>query len=102
MIKNLIYKGFKVNVVGDKLDFPKVKNHGFLSNKKIINLQAKAKFSIFSSENIYTIFTLECITNNVLILIDKSNNYKLDFFKKSFIKINFNNLKELNKLKLIS
>ena len=102
LIRNLIYKGFKVNVVGDRLDFPKVKNHGFLSNKKIINLQAKAKYSIFSSENIYTIFTLECITNNVLILIDKSNNYKLDFFKKSFIKINFNNLKELSKLKLIS
>jgi hypothetical protein len=99
LINNLINKGFTINVVGDKLKLPNIKNYGFVSNDKITQLQAKTKFSVFSSENVYTIFTLECITNNILVLVDKTKNYKLNFFKKSFIKINFNNSKELNKLK---
>ncbi len=98
LIKNLVKLGFSVNVVGNKLNITNIINHGFLNKKKLIKLQKRARYTIFSEENLYSIFTLECIKNNVLILIDKSNNSKLTFFKKRFVKIDYQNLKELRKL----
>ena len=99
LIKNLINEGFKINVVGDKLKTEGIINHGFISNKKLLKLQKKAKFTIYSKENIYSIFILECISNNVIVLIEKSKKHKLTFFKNSFLPINFKNEKELNKIK---
>jgi len=98
-IKKLSSKGFSVYIVGDKLDIPKVINHGKISNLKVSKLQSKAKFTIFSHENIYSLFTLECITNNVNVLIDKTYNDKINYFKKNFIRIDFNSFKEFNRLK---
>ena len=98
LVNNLIKEGFNINIVGDKLDIPNVKNHGFLKSNKIKKLQLRSKFTIYSEENLYSIFTLECITNNVLVIINKTNKYKLTFFKKRFIKIDYQNLKELRKL----
>ena len=98
LIYNLIKEGFVINIIGDKLNMPNIKNHGFLSNKKLNKLQSRAKFTIFSQENLYSIFTLECISNNVLVLINKTNEYRLTLFKKRFIKLDFQNLKELRKL----
>ncbi len=99
LIDNLILNGYKVNIVGDYLKIPKVKNHGFLKNKKLLKLQKKAKFTIFSRENLYSIFILECIVNNVIVVIEKSSKNKLTFFKDKFVKINFKDSKELHKLK---
>ena len=98
LIKKLIAEGFKINIVGDKLKVPSIKNHGFISNKALDKLQQKSKFTVFSEENLYSFFTLECISNNVLILINKNYRYKIKFFKKNFIKIDFDKSKELHKL----
>ena len=98
LIYKLIEEGFNVNIVGDKLDIPGIKNYGSLNNDKLKKLQRRAKFTIFSGENLYSIFVLECISNNVLVLVNKDYKYKLTFFKKRFIKLDFNNLKELRKL----
>ena len=100
-IQNLVEAGFKVNVIGDKLNISKVKNYGFVNNKKSIKLQQKSKYTIFSEENLYSLFTLECISNNVIVLINKSYNHKIIFFKNRFIKVDFDNPKELHKLKKI-
>ena len=100
-IRNLIIKGFDIYVVGDKIKIPKIINKGFLKNKDLQKLQQKAKFTISSNENLYTLFTLECISNNVIVVLDKSKNFKIPFFRERFIKINFNNSKELHKLKKI-
>ena len=61
-------------------------------------LQKRTKFTIFSEENLYSIFTLECISNDVLVLVNKKSKYKFPFFKKRFKKIDFQNLKQLRKL----
>ena len=98
LIDNLIKEGFKINIIGDRLNIPNIKNHGYLKNNKLKKLQERTKFTVFSQENLYSIFTLECISNNVLVLINKTNKYKLTFFKKRFIRIDFQNLKELKKL----
>ena len=100
-IHNLIAAKFKIIIIGDKLEYKEVINYGNISNYYITKLQAKAKYTIASTENIYSLFTLECITHNIKIIINKSNKSKIRFFKSSFLKINFKNTKELNKIKII-
>ena len=46
-----------------------MKNHGFQNNKIINKLQASSKFTINSEESVYT-FTLECLSNNMRVLIN--------------------------------
>ena len=100
-IRNLIAAKFKIIIIGDKLKYKKVSNYGNISNYNLTKLQAKAKYTIASAENIYSLFTLECITHNMKIIIDKKNKSKIRFYKSSFLKINFENTKELNKIKFI-
>ena len=88
LIKKLVYLNYKVHVVGDTLNYNKIFNHGYLDNKKVQKLQAKTKYSIVSNENIYSLFILECISNNVKIFIDKKFFSKISFFKKKFIILN--------------
>ncbi len=101
LINNLLLLKFKVHIVGDKLNLRSVTNYNFINNKKLGNLQSRARFTVISNENLYSLFTLESIAQNVKVLINKSVRTRIVYFKKSFLKINFNNLKELNKLKKI-
>lgn len=98
-IKKLISLNFSVYVVGDRLQINGVKNKGYINKIEINMMQKKSKFTISSNENLYSLFTLECIQNKVIILLDKDYNYDIKFFKKNFIKINYNNLTEIGKLK---
>ena len=58
----------------------------------------KTKYSIISSENIFSFYTMECINSNVLIIYKKKPSLKIKFLKKYFIEINEINFK--NKLLL--
>ena len=84
-IKNLVKLGFRVLVVGDKLNLKGVKNLGYVSRKRLSNLQSKSKYTFCSYENIYSLFVLECISNHVKIIINKKNLKKIKYFKKNFI-----------------
>lgn len=95
-IKNLIKLNFKIQIVGDHLKNPHVKNHGYINNKKINKLLSKSFFSLISNENPYSLFTMECLNNNVLILADNNQKTKIKYYKKNFIFLNFNN-KYVNK-----
>lgn len=100
LIKKLLKKKYNVQIVGDKLSLLGLKNHGFISNSKILKLQAISKYTLVSGENLYSFFTLEAISNNMKILIDKKEKIKINNFKKSFIKIDYyneNNFKILRK-----
>ena len=94
-IYNLIQLDYKIHIVGDLLDINKVKNHGIIDNKKVNALQKKSKFSIAYGDNIYSIFILECLSNNMKILIDKKYYKKISFLKKDFISCNFKKIKNL-------
>ena len=98
MIHSLTILGFKINIVGDKLNIHNVINYGHINNNELSKLQARAKYTIASNENIYSLFTLECIAQNVKILVNKSDKLKIKFYKDSFLKINFKNIVEFNKV----
>jgi hypothetical protein len=90
LVKKIISSGFSVNVVGDKLNLKGLKNFGKLSNEKINEYLSRTKFSISSGENILSFFTLECINNNVKILIDKNQKIEIKKLKKNFVKVDYN------------
>jgi len=98
LIHSLTINGFKINIVGDKLNIYNIINHGHINNNELSKLQARTKYTIASNENIYSLFTLECITQNVKILVNKSDKLKIKFYKDSFLKINFKNIHEFNKV----
>ena len=84
-IKNLINLKFKVHIFGEKMKYKSAINHGYIKNKKIQNLLERTKFSFTSDENIYSLFTIECINNNVRLITDKTNKNKIKYFKRNFI-----------------
>ena len=88
-----------MRVIGDNLDLPKIKNYGYLSNLKVKSLLKKTYFTLPSEENIYSIFVLECIENNVNILVSKKIYKKIKYFKNSFFQIDLNNILKIKKYK---
>jgi hypothetical protein len=88
VVKNLIQLNFKIHVVGDYYKNVHVKNHGYLNNKEINNLLSRTHFSLISNENLYTMFTIECLNNNVKIIADISQKNKIKYFKKEFLFLN--------------
>lgn len=99
LIKRLIDLNFKICVIGDKLNIPLVKNYGIVSNKKVSKLQSISKYTIASNENPYSLFIIECLSNNMKILIDKKKKNKFKLFKCRIIEISLNNVKNLKKIK---
>jgi hypothetical protein len=72
-LKKISRKKIKIYIVGDKLYMPNLKNLGYISNKKLINLLERSKFTLSSNENILSLFNIECINNNVKIFVEKKN-----------------------------
>jgi len=84
-IKDLNKSGFKILVVGDKLNLKGIKNLGYVNKKRLSKLQSKSKYTLCSYENIYSLFILECISNHVKIIINEKNFKRIKYFKKNFI-----------------
>ena len=97
-LKKLILKKLPIVIIGDKLNLKGLKNCGYISHKKVTNLLHKTRYSSVSNENIFSFFTIDCINNNVKLLIDKKSYSLIKNHKKYFINYDFkkNNLKKLN------
>jgi hypothetical protein len=98
-IRKIAASGIKISVIGDKLNIKNIKNHGYLKNTEVQKLQSLSKFTIVSGENIYSIFTVECLLNDVKILIDKKYYNQTSFLKKQFTIIDFDNINTFLNLK---
>ena len=77
----------------------KVCNLGKISNKKVNKLLSKTHYTISSGENAFSIFTLECINNNVKILTNSKTIFRYPKLKNNFIYVNYNSENFKNKLK---
>jgi hypothetical protein len=99
-IKKLILLNFKIHIIGDYFNNRSVINHGYINHKKVDYLLSKTFYSITSDENIYSLFAIECINNNVKILTNKYNKNNIKFFKNNFILVDFNKYILLKNLKI--
>ena len=86
----------KIVIVGDHLNIYGIKNMGHVSKKKMNHLQSRSKYTVYSGENILSLFILECISNHVKIFISKEYLKTIINFKKFFI--NMDDQKVIKKL----
>ena len=100
LVKKLIRLKYKVHIVGDKLNFPNIKNYGFISSNKLSNLQSLAKYTIMSHENPYSFFILECLSNDVKIIVKQDMKRKIILPKKNLIKLDYDSFNSIKKLRL--
>jgi hypothetical protein len=70
-IKNTLNKNYKIVVVGDPINSKNVHNTGYINREKLKKLLANTKYTFGSTENLYTLFLLDAISNNVFIFYDK-------------------------------
>ncbi len=88
VIEKFLKLGFKVEIIGDKINLKYVKNYGYISHKKVLKLLKRVSYSIISNENIYSLFTIDCINNGVKLLIENKKYNSIKFYKEYFIKYN--------------
>jgi hypothetical protein len=86
-LKEICKKQLKIYIVGDKLKMLNLKNLGYISNKKLIKLLEKTKYTLSSNENVLSIFNMESINNNVKIFADNKIIPTNIFLKKKFISL---------------
>jgi len=98
LIKNLLLLNYKIHIVGDHLNYSGVINHGYINNKKLNKLLEVTSFSIATNENFYSIFTMECLNNNVKVIVPKSEKKEIKCFKKYFIFLDYNKLYSIKNL----
>ena len=96
LIKKLLLLNLTISVIGDRLNISGVKNYGYVYGQRKKIIFNKSKFILSSSENVYTVFTLEAINHNLKILINKNNSKFIDKYKSSFIVFDFNKYQILN------
>ncbi len=99
-IKQLIAAKFKIFIIGDKLKIKGLKNLGKINNSKVNSYLRKTVFSLASGENILSLFTLECVNNNVKVLVNKNFTQEIPTpIKSDVIKVSFKEKKIIQKLK---
>jgi hypothetical protein len=87
-----ISKKFKVVVIGDFFKEKNLKNLNLISKKRTNKIILKSKFTFAAPENIFSMFTLECLSLNTKIFYDKKQSIIKKFFlTKNLIPINFSN-----------
>lgn len=80
LAKELSHK-FKVITVGSNIENSKILNFGLVPRSKLLNILKKTKFAFLSSENLYSLFAVDCITSNTNIFFIKNKNYKTKIIK---------------------
>ena len=77
-IINQLSKKFKIAIIGDKFNFfddnKNIVRFNNLTRKSAIQIIAKSRFSIASKENIFSYFTLDCLSKDLKVFYNKDIN----------------------------
>ena len=92
LVKFITKQNIKIYCIGDKIVNKNVKNFGFVSHKKNIEIIKKCKLGINSSENFYSFFMMDCINSSIKVLCDTNSCNGKFSFKKNILLSNYNNL----------
>ncbi len=90
VIKELVSRGFKIVVVGDKFVYPKVINYVNLPRFRLLKILDRTKYTIASDENFFSLFTLDSLASGLFIFYNQQkffNNYNIN----NFIPLKFSN-----------
>jgi hypothetical protein len=103
IVIELINNNVKINIVGDQINLSsgvgEIKNFGYVKRKKMLSIINKSKFAIGNTENLYSLFTIDCLSNYANIFINKNISEQIDRrHKKLFIKIDFQDYKKASNI----
>ena len=82
-IKQLVSRGFKIVVVGDKFDYPKVNNYVNLPRSRLLKILDRTRYTIASDENFFSLFTLDSLASGLFVFYNQQrffNNYNINNF----------------------
>lgn len=96
-LANSLSNKFKIVTIGKKIRNKNITNMGNLSKKDLNKILQKTKCSFLSSENIYSFFSLDCLSNGVHVFYH--NSYRpLINLKKNMTPINYYRNQALKKI----
>ena len=88
-------KQFKIAIIGDKFKFfennKNIERFHNLSRKSAIKIISKSRFSIASKENIFSYFTLDCLSQNLKVFYNKDITLNNFFNSNMLLSIDYNN-----------
>lgn len=86
LIKKIASLKYKVVIAGEKVSYPGIKNYLNIKRDDLLKILDRTKFAFASDENFYSLFTLDCLSSNVLVFF---NNRLFNKKKSQLIPINY-------------
>lgn len=82
-------ENYKIVTVGKKILKKNIINLGKINQKKLYKFIVKTKYTLISTENLYSLFCIDCLKNGVHVLYHKEIN-PTEEIKKNMTRINYN------------
>jgi hypothetical protein len=94
LVKNIILylpKEVKVCVIGDEFEVERFINKGYVSHKLALKLISQSKLAFGSSENLLSLFAIDCYNLGVKLIYDKNTLKNNVISSKNSLAINYKN-----------
>ena len=98
IIKILSSKNLNIAIIGDKFNDKKVHNFGYIKRNTAQKIISKSRFAISSEENLYSFFTQDCLSKNLIIFYNKEFKKYCIYFKNQLVPIDYQNEKKTIKI----
>ncbi len=72
---------YKIVTIGEKTNFDKIEELGLVSREKVLEICKRTKFTIISSENFYSLFCFDCISNGVKVFFNEAIKHEERFLE---------------------
>ena len=96
IIKTFLALKKSVHVVGNKIMFKGVVNHGYIKNEEVQYLLKKTKYTTNSSENFYSLFIIQAISNKVKIIVSSFDKKRIVSYNPKVFLSHTNYKKKIN------
>lgn len=97
LTKRLVDQNKNIHTIGENIALRGVHNHGYINNDQVKILLERTKCIINSSENFFTVFLIEAISNKVRILCNSAHKNMIGKYNnKIFIDVKSNKINNLN------
>ncbi len=98
IIKQLNLLNYKFVIIGDKININGVKNFGYMTRDRTINIISKCEYAIANPENLYSYFVQDCLRFGIKVFYNNYFKRYNDFKNNQMIPIQY---KVIDDLKII-
>jgi hypothetical protein len=101
LVKKIISKfpnNLKICVVGDRCKGNSFVNKGYIAHKKVLKFISQSKMAFATSENLLSLFAIDCYNSGVKLIYDKRTLLDNKISNKNSLMINYKNPEESSKI----